>query len=73
MGRRDPERIDMKANPMSLATTPSLTFGWTAADLVDRFGAIPLGRIRLDPAPGTATEADVVVIRISGRDSSPFR
>ncbi len=33
---------------------------WTAADLVERFGAIPLNRIRHDPAPGTATEQDVV-------------
>lgn len=35
---------------------------WTAADLVERFGAIPLARVRLDPAPGSATEADVVAI-----------
>jgi len=33
---------------------------WTAADLVARFGPIPLSRIRLDPAPGTATVEDVV-------------
>jgi len=33
---------------------------WTAADLVERFGPIPLSRIRLDPAPGTATVEDVV-------------
>jgi Uma2 family endonuclease len=36
--------------------------GYTAADLVARFGAIPLRRIRPDPAPGTATEADVVAL-----------
>lgn len=36
--------------------------GWTAADLVERFGAIPLNRIRRDPAPGTATEQDVIEI-----------
>ena len=35
---------------------------WTAADLVHRFGPIPLSRVRHDPAPGTATEADVVLI-----------
>lgn len=35
---------------------------WTAADLVHRFGAIPLSRVRHDPAPGTATEEDVVRI-----------
>ena len=38
------------------------TATWTAADLVARFGPIPLNRIRHDPAPGTATEDDVVAI-----------
>jgi len=33
---------------------------WTAADLVDRFGPIPLHRICFDPFPGTATEQDVI-------------
>jgi hypothetical protein len=33
---------------------------WTATDLVERLGAIPLNRLRYDPAPGTATEEDVV-------------
>jgi Uma2 family endonuclease len=37
---------------------------WTAADLVDHFGPIPLDRIRHDPAPGTATEEDVVEIHL---------
>jgi hypothetical protein len=37
--------------------------GWTAADLVERFGAIPLWRIRLEPPPGAATEEDVIAIR----------
>ena len=36
---------------------------WTAADLVERFGPIPLARIRQDPPPGSATEEDVVQIR----------
>jgi len=35
---------------------------WTAADLVERFGPIPLYRIRLDPPPGAATERDVIEI-----------
>jgi len=35
---------------------------WTARDLVERFGAIPLWRIRFDPPPGTATEQDVIEI-----------
>ena len=34
--------------------------GWTAVDLVERFGAIPLYRIIWDPEPGTATESNVV-------------
>jgi Uma2 family endonuclease len=33
---------------------------WTADDLIRRFGPIPLSRIVLDPAPGTATVEDVV-------------
>ena len=36
--------------------------GWTAADLVVRFGAVPLNRVRHAPAPGTASERDVVEI-----------
>jgi len=32
---------------------------WTAADVVEHFGPIPLDRIRHDPPPGTATEQDV--------------
>lgn len=44
-------------------TTESNFSEWTALDLVHRFGAIPLHRIRHTPAPGTATERDVVEIR----------
>jgi len=33
--------------------------GWTAADLVARFGPLPLERMRQPPTPGTATEEDV--------------
>ncbi|MBM3999470.1 MAG: Uma2 family endonuclease [Planctomycetes bacterium] len=43
------------------------TTSWTAADLVHRFGAIPIARVRSDPAPGTATEDDVV--RIHDREN----
>ena len=32
----------------------------TLDDLVERLGGIPLSRILVDPAPGTATEADVL-------------
>jgi Uma2 family endonuclease len=31
------------------------------ADLLERIGDVPLDRIRMPPAPGTATEADVLV------------
>ena len=33
----------------------------TLADLHERLGNVPLQRIRCHPAPGTATEADVLV------------
>jgi hypothetical protein len=33
----------------------------TLADLHERLGRVPLYRIRCHPAPGTATEADVLV------------
>jgi Uma2 family endonuclease len=35
---------------------------WTLGDLYDRFGPIPLHRIRRVPEPGTATEDDVLEI-----------
>jgi Uma2 family endonuclease len=35
---------------------------WTAVDLVEHFGAIPLHRIRQSPSPGTATEQNVIEI-----------
>ena len=34
----------------------------TAADLVARFGPMPLDRVRYDPPPGSATESDVIEI-----------
>ena len=47
-----------------MASAPPLTnvgsTTWTAVDLVDRFGPIPLERVALDPRPGTATVEDVV-------------
>ncbi|MHB1036838.1 MAG: Uma2 family endonuclease [Pirellulales bacterium] len=42
--------------------TESFLGTWTAADLVERFGAIPLSRVRLTPPPGSATERDVIEI-----------
>jgi len=38
----------------------------TVADVAARFGPMPLWRIRTDPAPGTATEADL--LRMHARD-----
>ena len=35
---------------------------WTAVDLVQRFGPIPLSRVRTTPPPGSATEQDVIAI-----------
>jgi Uma2 family endonuclease len=40
---------------------------WTATDLVDRFGPIPLSRICFDPPPGLAVEDDVLDIRSEQR------
>ena len=34
----------------------------TVADLLERFGPMPAGRIRTNPLPGTATEQDVIDI-----------
>ena len=36
---------------------------WTAEDLAERFGPIPLNRIRTDPPPGMGTVEDVVYLR----------
>jgi Uma2 family endonuclease len=42
-----------------MSDLPSATIG-TLADLMEGLGRIPLERVRLHPAPGTATEADVL-------------
>ena len=48
---------------MAIVTAPNTSRdGWTAADLVERFGPIPLRRIRMEPPPGMASEQDVVEI-----------
>jgi Uma2 family endonuclease len=44
---------------MAPATT-ALPTPWTVADLLEHFGHIPPRRIRLHPAPGTATAQDVI-------------
>jgi Uma2 family endonuclease len=43
-----------------MATGIDNSIGWTAGDLVSRFGDIPLARVVYDPAPGTATEQDLL-------------
>jgi Uma2 family endonuclease len=40
--------------------TATITRWETIADLVEQLGDIPLRRIRMTPAPGTATEADLL-------------
>ncbi len=42
---------------MTTAVQPTT---WTAADLGNRFGPMPLWRIRFNPMPGEATEEDVL-------------
>ena len=45
---------------MSNIIDPDAAASWTVVDLAQRFGPMPLNRVRHDPAPGTATEEDVV-------------
>lgn len=45
---------------MTTTTRPARTKSETLADLVKRLGDIPINRIRLYPAPGTATVADLL-------------
>ncbi len=35
---------------------------WTAVDIIDRLGDVPLYRVRTKPAPGTATEDDLLQV-----------
>ena len=48
------------ATDLLIASPPIVTM----ADLLERLGDIPPNRVRLRPAPGTATEADVVAIEV---------
>ncbi|MFO0957344.1 MAG: Uma2 family endonuclease [Isosphaeraceae bacterium] len=50
---------------MTLA--PPIAAPETVAELLERLGGIPPGRVRLIPAPGTATEADVLRHREADR------
>jgi Uma2 family endonuclease len=53
---------ESRGNPqvISMTTVSDPPTIWTAADLFERFGPIPMNRICTDPAPGLATEDDVV-------------
>jgi Uma2 family endonuclease len=52
-----------KENDMATAVAPSLTAPpETMADLLKRLGGVPPHRVRLVPAPGTATEKDVLAL-----------
>ena len=46
-----------------MATVTENCTEWTVQDVLDRFGPIPIGRIRQKPKPSTATEEDVIAIR----------
>src|SRR4051812_10517627 len=45
-----------------VATITEARTEWTVADILRKFGPIPVRRIRQDPAPGTATEEDLIAI-----------
>jgi Uma2 family endonuclease len=45
-----------------MATVTESAPGMTLADLLEKFGPIPVRRIRQDPEPGTATEEDLLAI-----------
>ena len=45
---------------MSTTSSDAPATEWTAADVQARLGGIPLNRIRTYPAPGTATETDIL-------------
>jgi len=48
-------------SPQAMAADIDPTKQWGAADLAHRLGNIPLTRVRLVPAPGTATEEDLII------------
>ncbi len=47
---------------MSTVLATSFPADWTAADMQEQLGGIPLARIRMVPPPGTATEDDVLAV-----------
>lgn len=49
---------------MNTVLEPTTESPQTLAELVERLGGIPLERIRMQPPPGTATEADVIKVKL---------
>jgi Uma2 family endonuclease len=60
----DPENVAMAT---AMKEPPAVIEDLTLQDLVDRLGGIPLSRILAKPAPGTATEADLLAVNASKR------
>jgi len=60
--KRRPKSVSMRLRPRA-------DDGVTIADLLMRLGNIPANRVRLHPAPGTATEKDV--INVLDRENRP--
>jgi Uma2 family endonuclease len=48
---------------MATALVSSFPIDWTAADMQQHLGGVPLERIHMVPPPGTATEEDVLAVR----------
>ena len=55
------ESKSQRAKFMASAVAPAKGL-LTVADLVEKFGPLPAERLRWNPAPGTATEKDVLAI-----------
>lgn len=45
---------------MAIITLPTVASDWTVADLLEQLGNVPANRVHLVPAPGTATEKDLL-------------
>lgn len=45
---------------MATITTPTIFSDWTVADMLEQLGNVPANRVHLVPAPGTATEQDLL-------------
>jgi Uma2 family endonuclease len=58
MGMEKRRRDDRMTTVLQPAETRAKVY--TVADLIERLGDVPLDRIWMHPAPGTATEADVI-------------